>query len=284
MSEAATSAPEEDVLKASLVYNTTAPDAISEELLPVIEELGLLDACQQLATQGWTVIENVSSPEFNAEFRRKLLALTEGKAGGVNMLLRKDPFFAEVVLNPKLLAMAEFSVGRGFLLSQTASSVRPQGSEALALHADSNWMPAPFPEHNMLLTVCWACDEFTKENGATLVVPGTKELRRHPTEAEMDAKEGAISIDCPAGSVAMWDGNVWHGNWPRESAGERVASHITYTRLMCRPVEDYAADADELIEAHGEVMAQLLGRRDALNGPDGFQYEYMVQTFNNAKR
>ena len=284
MSEATTGAPEQATLQASLVYDSTAPEAISEELLPVIEELGLLDACQQLASRGWAVIDNVSSPEFNAEFRRKILALTDGKAGGENMLLRKDPFFAEVVLNPILLAMAEFSVGRGFLLSQAASSVRSQGSEALGLHADSNWMPAPFPEHNMLLTVCWACDEFTKENGATLVVPGTKILRRHPTEAEMDAKQGAISIDCPAGSVVMWDGNVWHGNWPREAAGERVASHITYTRLMCRQVEDYSAEADELIEAHGEVMAQLLGRRDALYGTNGFIYEHMIRTFNNAKR
>ena len=59
---------------------------------------------------------------------------------------------------------------------------------------------------------------------------------------------------------------------------DSTASRVTYTRLMCRPVEDYSAEADDLIEEHGEIMAQLLGRRDALNGPDGFIYEHMIQT------
>ena len=42
------------------------------------------------------------------------------------MLLSKDKIFAEAVLQPELLALAEFSVGRGFLLSQVAASVRDE--------------------------------------------------------------------------------------------------------------------------------------------------------------
>ena len=61
------------------------------------------------------------------------------------MLLAKDPVFAEAILNPKLRALAEFSVGRGFLISQVAGSVRPKDSPSIGLHADHNWCPAPFP-------------------------------------------------------------------------------------------------------------------------------------------
>jgi hypothetical protein len=82
----------------------------------------------------------------------------------------------------------------------------------------------------------------------------------------------------------MWDGNIWHSNYPRTLEGERVVSHITYTRLMMRPVEDYAAHADDLISAHGERMAQLMGREDMLNSPTGADYTKLVATFNNAKR
>ena len=39
---------------------------------------------------------------------------------------------------------------------------RPNGAAKLPLHADQNWLPAPFPVHNQLLTFCWACDEFTE--------------------------------------------------------------------------------------------------------------------------
>jgi len=269
--------------RSGMYYDTLPPDAISEELAPVITELGLEQNCRQLAMEGWTVVENVADAQFNTRFRNKILEIA-GNSGGANMLLAKDPVFAEAILMPKLLAMAEFSVGRGFLISQVAASVRPKGSPAIGLHADNNWLPAPFPAHNMLLTGCWACDEYTKENGSTLVVPGSQNLRRHPTAKEVEAVAGGVAIECPPGSVAMWDGNIWHSNWPRETDGERVVCHITYTRLMMRQVEDYGAHADGLIEAHGERMAQLLGREDFLFGPEGADYTKLIGTFNNAKR
>ena len=261
-----------------MLHETLAPEAISDELRPTIEEFDLEDNCRQLAAEGWTVVEDVASSEFNERLRHKIQDV-----GGGNMLLAKDPVFSEAVLSPKLLAMAEFSVGRGFLISQVAGSVRPQGSASIGLHADANWLPAPFPAHNMLLTGCWACDEYTKEGGSTLVIPGSNALHRHPDPDEVAAKEGAIAIECPPRSVAMWDGNLWHANWPREIEGERVVAHITYTRLMMRQIEDYGAIADDLVERHGERMAQLLGREDSLDSPTGFRFDKIAKTFNNAK-
>ena len=264
-------------------YDTLPPDAISDELAPTIDEFGLRENCRELAMNGWTLIQDVAGEEFNTAFRNKILELHAAK-NGYNMLLAKDDLFAEAILNPKLLAMAEFSVGRGFLISQVAASVRPKGSPGIGLHADHNWLPAPFPAHNMLLTACWACDEFSKENGSTLLIPGSNALRRHPNAEEVKEKRGAIAVECPPGSVAMWDGNIWHANWERMNEGERVVCHITYTRLMMRPVEDYGAHADDLIEKHGDGMAQLLGKKDFLNGPRGAEYDKLMQTFNNAKR
>ena len=266
----------------AIYFDTLPPDAISDELAPAIEELGLLENCRQLAMEGWTVIEDVATPDCNARLREKIKELCPG--GGGNMLLAKDPIFADAILSPKLLAMAEFSVGRGFLISQVAASIRAKGAGSIGLHADHNWLPAPFPAHNMLLTGCWACDEYSEAGGSTLVIPGSNNLRRHPTPQETSANAGAIAIECPAGSVTMWDGNIWHSNYPRTLEGERVVCHITYTRLMMRPVEDYAAHADDLIAAHGERMAQLMGRDDMLNSPTGADYTKLVATFNNAKR
>lgn len=262
--------------------DTLPPDAVSEELAPVIEALGLWENCRQLAMQGWTVIENATDPAFNDRLRERILTVTGGKGG--NMLLTRNPVFAEAVLNEKLLAMAEFSVGRGFLLSQVAASVRGNGAPSIGLHADQNWMPAPFPAHNMLLTCCWACDGYTREGGATLIIPGSNALGRHPHEAEIRELRGAVPIECPPGSVVLWDGKLWHSNYPRTIDGERVVCHITYTRLMCRQVEDYGADAEALVDRYGERMSQLLGREDGLFGRQGFNYSKLVTTFNNAKR
>lgn len=117
--------------------DTLAPAAISDELLPVIEGLGTLDNCRKLAARGWSVVENVGTSEFTAALRATILSVSS--KGGANMLLNKDEVFAEAVLQPELLALAEFSVGRGFLLSQVADSVRDKGSPCIGLHADHNW-------------------------------------------------------------------------------------------------------------------------------------------------
>ena len=279
----ADTAIEENNAAQALLYDTLAPDAISDELAPIIDELGLRENCQQLASDGWTVVEDAATPEFTARLRQTILDIAGTRAGAL-MLLHKDPVFAEAVLNPKLMAMAEFSVGRGYLLSQVAASVRAPGSPPIGLHADHNWLPAPFPAHNMLFTACWACDDYSKEGGATLVIPGTKDLRRHPNADEVEALDGAIAIECPAGSIVMWDGNIWHSNWPRELPGERVVCHITYSRLMMRVVENYDAHADDLIAEYGAPMAQMMGRDDFLDSPTGVDYGKVPETFNNAKR
>ena len=263
-------------------FDTLPPDAISEELAPIIQELDLAENCRQLAMEGWTVVENPASEQFNHQLREQILH--DARKGGARMLLAADPVYAQAVLNPKLMALAEFSVGRGHLISQVAASVRKKGEPMLGLHADHNWLPAPFPEHNMLLTACWACDEYTQPNGATQVIPGSANLRRHPDADEVQAMAGAIPIECGPGSVAVWDGNIWHASGERSTEGERVVCHITYTRLMMRQVEDYRAHEERLIEDHGPRMAGLLGRNDGLFDANGFDYSKIVETFNNAKR
>ena len=271
-------------------YDTLAPDAISDELSPVIDELGLRENCRELAEEGWTILRDVGGESFNKALRSELLRIAErspisvGGQGGGGMLLTEGDVFAHAVLNPKLMAMAEFSVGRGFLISQVAGSVRTKGAPCIGLHAEHNWLPAPFPEHNMLLSAIWACDEFSKDGGATLIIPGSHRERRHPTLEEAMWNKGAIAVECPPDSVVLWDGNLWHSNWPKKTDGQRVVCHILYSRLSMRPIEDYGPWADELIEQHGAPMSQLMGREDFLSSQGGPPSELVVQTFNNAKR
>ena len=71
MSEAETKIPQR-------YRDTLPPDAISEELLPVIQELGLKENCRQLAMEGWTVVEKVRDDDFNDRFRTKIMELSAG--------------------------------------------------------------------------------------------------------------------------------------------------------------------------------------------------------------
>ena len=55
---------------------TIPPDEISRELMPIVEALGLVENCRQLASEGYTIIENAADPEFVARLRNTILAST----------------------------------------------------------------------------------------------------------------------------------------------------------------------------------------------------------------
>ena len=267
---------------------TVAPGEISEELMPTVEALGLVENCRQLGQQGWTIVRDAASPEFVARLRETTLRLAGQdpySGGNVFAALAKDDAYAEAALNPKAAAMAEFSVGRGNLIGNLIGTTKTSAMPKLGLHADQAMVPAPFPAHNMMLTCCWTLDDFTKDNGCTFVLPGSMAEMRHPTAAESaEQEEGVVAIECPAGSLVLWDGRVWHGSFPRQAEGKRVALHVTYNRLLMRPIEAYSDEqADALCAKWGKAMSTLLGREDYLQKASLPSLETFSQTMLNVR-
>ncbi len=275
MSEAATAAR-----PTKRIFETRQPFDLSDELRDRVHANDVADTVAQLEEDGYGYVRNASTPEFNARLRETILRVCfenapDGKrdgAGGATMLLHKDPIFAEVILNPKLMTVAEVMCGKGAMISQIAASVRPKGSPAIGLHADQNWTPAPFPVHNQLVTFCWACDPFDEANGATKVVPKSHLKRRHPTEQETREEPGAVATETAPGSCVVWDGATWHSNYPRTTEGQRVVLHVTYSRLALRPVECYDFLDDEWLQGKPFELRVLLGREDFLNTREGAFY------------
>ena len=248
-----------------------APGEISAELAPRISDFGLERNCRELWGQGYTVLEDVAPPEDWRDLRTAIQKAGYPYTIGAT-LLQKYPIAAKAVINPKMMALAEFSIGAGFILSNVVSTIRRKGDQNIGLHCDQVWHPVPFPEHNLFLTACWACDDFTLESGATTVVPGSVVKRRPPSLDEIAATE-TVPIECKGGSIVVWDGRVWHDNATRTIDGERAVLHVSYTRLMLRQMEVYPRPLqDRLVEEYGEPMAQLLGRYDFLAKPEGKAY------------
>jgi hypothetical protein len=245
------------------------PYAVADDLAPRIAALGLRENVRQLVDDGYTIIQDPAAHAIADRVRAAIIACarsTVGRSKGyaAGLLLGRDPVFADAVLVPRLLAMAEFLLGRGFILSQLVGSIRKKGPGSLGLHADNSWFPAPFPPWEIMCTACFVTDEFTLEGGSTLIIPGTHKHRSHPPRDLRKTLDGARAIEAPKGSLVLWNGNVWHGNYPRLIDGERVVLHITYTRVGFAPVEDYR-DLDEAwLAGQPPVMATLLGRENFL--------------------
>ena len=263
------------------IFETRQPFDLSDELRARVDDLDLGETVEHVREHGYGYIHDAATSEFVTRLRETIVGIVRGGEGGhglegrgANMLLPKDPVFEEVVLNPKILAIAEVLCGKGAILSQVAASIKEKATEPGdgkgGLHADQNWTPAPFPVHNQLVTFCWACDEYNEAAGSTRVVPGSHRERRHPNEREVAEEPGVIHTACPAGSIVFWDGSTWHsGGAPRTVDGERVVLHITFGRMAMRPVESYDFLDEDWLEGKPYEMRVILGREDFLATPQG---------------
>ena len=284
--------PRRGFSRAEVPFETRQPFELSDEITARVAELGLTSSLEHLRKEGYAIVTDIATPKFTARLREACMRLTQetegpGKGFSAALLLGRDPIFEDVVLNPKIQVLVEVMCGQGALLSQLITSIRPKGTPALGLHADQNWMPAPFPEHNQLFTMCWSMEDFSKEGGCTKVVPRSHLERRHPNKEEIKQEPGAAPVECPASSIVCWGGSIWHGNYPRTTDGERVVLHITFGRLALRTVENYDHLDDAWLEGKPAALRVMLGREDFLGSTTiarGFaDYSLIPRTFTWAK-
>ena len=243
------------------------PGEVSDELRPRIDELGLWDAVEHFREHGYAIIREASPPALMDELREAIHTLSkkpedDGRGGmeSAVLLLGRHPAVDRVATLPKIMAFAEFSVGKAMRGGRFVGSIKRDGGDGLALHADQNWIPTPFPEHNLLATFCFACEGMTEAGGSTCVVPGSHRLRRTPTAEEVDGAQ-SVPIETEKGDVAVWDGAIWHGSYPRKILGTRTVLHATYQRLYTQPIDDftYLLKDEAYMETAPEGMRQLLG-------------------------
>ena len=274
----------------SLVHETRQPFDLSDELQAKVDALDLGESVAHVKAEGYGYIYDPAPLAFTERLRDAILRTAPESEGprGTNMLLDKDPVFAEVALNPKLLAMVEILCGKGALLSQVTSTVIPKQADAPrkgGLHADQTWTPAPFPEHNQTATFCWACDEYTQEGGSRRGSCPTP-IGFAATPRRRKSPQRTASSPRPVRRAPSYSGTAPSGTagGTRTIGGERVVLHITFSRLAMRPIENYDFLGEDWLADKPYEMRVLLGREDFLNkGGTMAHMDKIVQTMNWAK-
>ena len=250
--------------EATDVYGAVSvgPYEVSDELRPRIDELGLWESIDQIREHGYAVIRGAAPAELLDELREAIhsLAAETKPRSHASLLLGRHPAVDLVATLPKVLAFAEFSAGRGMRAGRFVGTIKREGDPGLPIHLDQLWMPAPFPEHNLLTTFCFACEGMTEAGGSTVVVPDSHLLRRHPTREELKSAK-CVPIEVEKGDAAVWLGSTWHGSGPRTIPGTRTMLHATYQRLYTQPIDDFShlRDDPEYLASAPEGMRDLLG-------------------------
>jgi ectoine hydroxylase-related dioxygenase (phytanoyl-CoA dioxygenase family) len=137
------------------------------------------------------------------------------------------------------------------------------GPDELAqyLHRDeNNWPEAVNPDRELTISCMFALSDFTRGNGATVVVPGSQELppglvRGHEvTDAEVAYAEMS------AGSGMIYSGKVIHGAGANATDGWRYGMHVSFVAGWLRPEEASPIQVDrDRVATLPERARQLLG-------------------------
>lgn len=153
-------------------------------------------------------------------------------------LLARTRCMDRAALDPVTLDVVERIIGPGAQFCMTyATQVHP-GQDAQTLHYEQGIYPLP-RDRDVMVTAIWALDDFTADNGATLVIPGSHQRAQgKPSGSE------AVPVEMAAGSVLLFPGRLWHGAGANTSTRPRLAVVIDYAQPWLRPCEAHTLSAD----------------------------------------
>ena len=134
-----------------------------------------------------------------------------------------------------------------YLLSALqAINIQP-GEAAQLAHHDDGFYPVPRPRDPLAAATIWAIDDFTADNGATVLYPGSHRWgKRRP-----GPDDEAVPVVMPAGSCVFFVGTLWHGGGANTSTADRLAVTAQYCQPWLRPMEAFTLSVSRDIARDG---------------------------------
>ncbi|MDH3680512.1 MAG: phytanoyl-CoA dioxygenase family protein [Acidimicrobiia bacterium] len=158
------------------------------------------------------------------------------------LAVRSRAFVDHALLQPLLLATADALLlphGSDYWLNTGQVMAIGPGEPAQVLHRDEgNWPEARRPGVELTISAMFALSDFTIENGATIVYPGS-----HLVDAAASRSDDGVDLDdpayavMPAGSGLIYTGKVLHGAGHNASAEWRYGLHVSFVVGWLRPEE-----------------------------------------------
>lgn len=176
----------------------------------------------------------------------------------------RDPVFCDLAEHPLALHFVREVLGWPALLSSMSANITGKGGASMFTHCDQCYMPSPWPRP-LVVNVAWCVDDFTRENGATCVVPGShlwSDRYWNGQTFDLPKSVGMIPIEAPAGSAIIMEGRVLHTNGINRNGTPRAGIFAAYTPSIYLPQENWWMTLNPAIRQFGsEILLTLLGFR-----------------------
>ncbi|MFI4934703.1 MAG: phytanoyl-CoA dioxygenase family protein [Caulobacterales bacterium] len=232
---------------------------------------------ERMRRDGWTVIEDFLDTERLAAFRagvEPLLGAYRGRndfegrtTERIYTLVARGRVFEDLSCDRRLMAVLSAFLRPNFLLSASHAICIFPGEVAQALHSDDSFYLVPRPRPPLGISVIGAIDPFTAENGGTVMIPGShlwssdrvEAFRKSRTAATPPPPE-AVSLEMPAGAIAVFPGTLVHGAGANRSAAPRLAFTSQYCEPWLRTQENFFLSVPrERVRAMAPALQGLMG-------------------------
>jgi ectoine hydroxylase-related dioxygenase (phytanoyl-CoA dioxygenase family) len=202
----------------------------------------------RLERDGYTILEGVIEPSLLDELRADLdrIEALQGIVPASNIfegtktvriynLLARGKVYERIPAHERVLPLVERVLDHGCLISSLSSIAIDPGEAPQPLHADDQLIPLPRPHVPIVCNTMWAITDFSAENGATRLVPGSHRLDHPPPLGEEIA---TIAAEMQRGSVLVYHGSLWHGGGANATASRRVGVAMNYCAGWIRQQEN----------------------------------------------
>lgn len=155
-------------------------------------------------------------------------------------LVNKGTTFRQIITESRMLSLVEMVLGNDYKLSSlNARSANPNNRTTQPLHADMGAIP---DERGFWVCNCvWMLDDFTADNGALRVIPGSHRWNRLPQDDLDDLQAPHPQeqlVTGPAGSLIVLNAHTWHGGTANRTDKSRTAIHAFFVRRD-KPQQQY---------------------------------------------
>jgi ectoine hydroxylase-related dioxygenase (phytanoyl-CoA dioxygenase family) len=212
-----------------------------------------MDERRQLDELGYVLLEACMGDALLAELRARIQVLfdeegdraghefqTEEHARRLANLVDKGEVFRRAIVLPPVIELVRHVLGADAKLSSlNARSADAQSEIGQPLHVDMAAIPDA--KGYWVCNTVWMLDDFTRENGATRLVPASHRRGTRPQDVLDDPlapHPDEILLTGKAGSVAVMNAHVWHGGTANRASAPRLAMHGFYCRRD-KPQQQY---------------------------------------------
>ena len=233
---------------------TTDPAVIAEHIrqhgYAIVDDLADANLLEQLEAESQAYIDASAygRDEYDGQLTRRTGAL-----------IARSPAARELVMNPVALgAVKEFLRHATAIQLHTTQiiSISP-GETQQKLHRDQmafDFFPFP-PDYHVQCNTLWALTDFTIENGATHLSPGTSTI-----DDEDAAMVNPVQAEMRRGACLFYDGKILHGGGANTSDEDRRGVNLTYSVGWVRQEENqYLACPAEIARTLEDDLLRVMG-------------------------